>query len=370
MLSAGTYALTLPSTNENGNLNGDLDVITGSITIQGAGETLTFIDANEDDRVLHQLDTLATAVIWQDVTVQNGRVSSEGGCVAADAGLMIFNRSRLHSCETLSNNDGGGIYSELTSLYFVDSTVEDNQSIGSSADGGGIFIEQAYLALYDSVVQNNRAGDDGGGIYVEHVGLLLDASDLLSNTAGISITTGTVDGAGYFGYEGGLVMRNDSKIQYNEVSSGTSGEGGGINAYSGVIIENSTISHNKHAHFGGGVYTDEAGGWIVNSVIEQNEAGQRGGGVYFDSGGEIYNSYIRDNEASQLGGGIYNGSGSLVFASEVYSNTAVSGGGIYNDNVPLGLFNSDVRWNEATADGGGNLEFPSGIITATEHDSS
>src|SRR4029079_4205277 len=54
-LQAGTYALTIGGDEENAGVSGDLDVRSGSVTVQGAGGAATVIERQFTDkgRVLH-----------------------------------------------------------------------------------------------------------------------------------------------------------------------------------------------------------------------------------------------------------------------------------------------------------------------------
>ncbi len=357
-LSAGTYSLTITSTNENNNLDGDLDVLTGSITFQGAGENLTIIDGAADGRLVHAGSANAAAVFFQDLTLTNGLFSgSYGGCFYAVNGLAIFNRATVSNCKADSN--GGGVSGDIATLILVESLIENNQTTGVSRDGGGLWVEDGPMLLFDSQVISNSATADGGGIYIEHTYLLLDNSAILSNTAKRSINA---DGGGYYGYEAGLIMRNSSLVQYNVVT-GTLGDGGGLQIYSGAIIDDSTISHNFATGSGGGFLSD-GGTWIRNSLIEYNQAGGEGGGLKFSYGGTIENSTIQYNQSLQSnggGGGLQTSAGATIIASNFYSNTAFSGGGLFNDFGGFYITNSDIRWNSATVIGTGLIEGGGGI---------
>jgi len=352
LLSAGTYSLTLPSTDEDGNLDGDLDIITDSLTIQGAGDTLTIIDANQDDRVIdhsHE-DALPIALLLHDLTLTNGMLEEYGGCLQADAGLTLLVETIISDC---SGTYGGGIYSYYGVVTLVDSKVM--RSVGSEY-GGGIYVENGTLSLYDSVVISNTAAEYGGGVYIDQTHLVLDNSDILSNTA-------ESDGGGYMGNEAGLIMRNDSLVAYN-VITGTDGRGGGVYAYSGSVIADSAISHNTSAAEGGGIYANYGGVWLSNSYIEHNQTlYDNGGGLYVGDSGIVQGSTIAGNSsATGNGGGLFTEDSTLLIRdTKFYSNTANSGGGLANDNGAILLFNGDVRWNTATTTDTSGIEGGGGI---------
>jgi len=97
ILPAGTYTTTIATTNENANANGDLDINT-SLTIIGAGEASTFVEANASpgaafDRVFHVLGVSTNAVI-EGVTVRNGRTLAtapqfRGGGIRSEGNLTL-----------------------------------------------------------------------------------------------------------------------------------------------------------------------------------------------------------------------------------------------------------------------------------------
>ena len=74
-LPAGTYNLTLDAPSEDANASGDLDIITRSVTIRGAGAATTIIDGNEIDRVLDVLDE--GMLLLEDVTVTKGKTTGK-----------------------------------------------------------------------------------------------------------------------------------------------------------------------------------------------------------------------------------------------------------------------------------------------------
>jgi len=350
VLSTGTYSLTIPSTDEDLNLDGDLDIITGSLTIQGAGDTLTIIDAVQDDRVIEHSyrNTLPVALFLHDLTLTNGTAEQNGGCLRAEAGLTILANTVVSQCTltgTGSSIEGGGIYSYFSAVTLVDSTVKLNVANGKRSDGGGIYNGNGPVSLYDSLVYSNTAGQ-GGGVYIDHTHLLLDNSDILSNTAEGD------DGGGYNGYEAGLVMRNDSLVAYN-VLTDTNSDGGGLFLYSGGVIADSTISHNSSASNGGGIYSDNGGVWMDNSQVEDNQSAGDGGGMYLYTGGVIEDSTFEGNRSGSYGGGLFAYLQALIRDTRFYSNTAEYGGGLSNDEGGVAIFNSDFRWNTATSEGGG-----------------
>ena len=96
--------------------------------------------------------------------------------------------------------------------------------------------------------------------------------------------------------------------------------------YGGLLLDGSTVSHNRGLGDGGGVCFSEGGLWMRSGLVEHNKAGGHGGGLYYASG-LIEDSTIRYNEAiTNTCGGLY--SWSLILNSTISNNKAAEGGGI------------------------------------------
>ena len=337
-----TYTLSITGTSEDENQTGDLDVITGSVTIRGAGQQATTIDGGEVDRVFDLGQTTFGTTIFEDLTVTNGLVPasgpSDGGCVNINAGLLVFVSSALSQCTA---DYGGGIASEYGTVRLVESLVQANVA---RVDGGGVAVYDAPLTILDSaIVSNTAVTDEGGGIYRDHAFAILDHTEVYSNVA--------FYGGGFNGYEAGIIVRNDSHIHHN---AAVDDYGGGLYAYSLMVIENSRLNYNEAKGYGGGIYA-EYGLRLENSTVEFNQSGpdSDGGGIYLDVSGWIISSTIRHNESISQGGGIHLEDGNLIVDSSlIYSNTAEDGGGISNEDGPLLLRESMIRDNVASRYGG------------------
>jgi len=152
-LSAGTYNLSRPGVDEEEGLTGDLDVH-GSVEIFGAGATMTTIDANGIDRVLHihPFGGSASARL-EDVAITGGLVDglTAGVLVWAGADLTI------ERCEIYGNSNTstsfGAVRSVVGSVLILrDSTVHDNV-------GGGVNISQGEVQIFNSTFSNNDGAE-------------------------------------------------------------------------------------------------------------------------------------------------------------------------------------------------------------------
>jgi hypothetical protein len=286
---AGTYTLSIPNVNEDDlssscannacdNTQGDLD-ISEDLTVNGAGQGSTIIDANDTDRIFHINDSGADtiAVTVTDMTIQdgtpreNGVLRGSGGCIFLDeGGPLTLTSVTLDSC-TSPNSNGGGVRGDAnTGTLTIQNSVISNNTVGSGGSGGGIYAAST-LVLADSTVSGNS-------------------------------TTGTGDG-------GGIRIETDATITNVTISGNTSNdEGGGIDStLSGAEtanITNSTISGNRAMDFGGGVVHDNTGTVTLNfttvtlNVADDDDNGTgSGGGIRQGSTGvvNIQNSIVQGN---------------------------------------------------------------------------
>jgi CSLREA domain-containing protein len=252
-LPAGYYTLTIPGTDEENNVTGDLD-INSYLTINGDGEGSTIIQAgtNSTNGIDQVLDVHAGFVVEiNDVRIRYGRVSNIGedhsGGGIRNSGALTLNNSRVSSNGAYSYGFwawyGGGIYNSSTgTLTLNNSTVAYNSGFET---GGGIFVEESgTVTLNNSTVNGNIAYVNGGGI---------------SNRGTLTLNNSTVSG--------------------NDATRG----GGGIDSSGSMTLNNSTVAYNT-ANIdeydwarGGGIRVPDSGAMTVvkNTIIGRNQ--DRGG---------------------------------------------------------------------------------------------
>jgi CSLREA domain-containing protein len=414
ILPAGTYTQTLTVASENLNAGGDWDITT-PITINGAGSGTTILQANAlpgvaTERVLHCI-TAATAVVVNDVTIQNGNyfTGTFGGGLRLETNSTNVTLNRVIVTNNRTAGSGGGIHFATagTTLTVNNSTISDNKALGGN--GGGINSTVNHtLNINNSVLTGNAStststlSTTGGAVTSGGSG----GTSIISITGGTisnNSATNTSTGAGY----GGAIFSRDTNLTVTGVTlsnNSTNGSGGAITCWLGAItgrtttITGSTISNNtantNPAEAGsGGITFDNFSASsigtlnIVNSALFGNTAPATGkGGAIFSwvepglAGSNtvnVTNSVIRGNSA-QIGGGINNesagiGAGDIsLINSTVSDNTsAEDGGGIHNlcsstGSANVNLTNSTVSGNTvptATRDGGGI--FNGGFLAST-----
>ncbi len=224
------------------------DAAADEITINGPGQSLLAVKQSVQLRVF-QIFSGSKATI-KGITISGGRSPNNAGGILNNPGAVL----------TLN-----------------DTTVTDNQALGTQQDtgnGGGIYnASNATLTLNRSTVSANKTVTlgSGGGIYSE----------------------------------GGTITLNDSTVGAN---TATDGFGGGIYNFNSILtLNHSTVSANK-GFSGGGISsgTDLTGitTTIRNSTISGNTADVRGGGIYNTRGlTTIQHSTITNNGATLSGNG-------------------------------------------------------------------
>ena len=227
-LSAGTYTLSISGTGENDSATGDLDV-TKDVTIVGAGQNLTIINANGIDRVFEvRADANFTV---EDLTIAGG--STSGG------------------------NDGAGVEARNAGSLIATRVIFTGNASGR--EGGAIHAIDDPVSLTDVALVGNSAATSGGGLRAEGVTTLTRVT-VSGNSA--------VDGAGIhqFGSSSDFTLVNVT-VSGNVAS----GEGGGIWTNRTMSVTNSTIAFNV-ANDGAGLYIHGSNGNLSlrNSILASN----------------------------------------------------------------------------------------------------
>lgn len=169
LLPAGTFTLTLAGQGEDTAATGDLD-ITESVTLIGAGEHVTILDAiTLGDRVFH---VRGGPVNISSCWVRSGETPGMGGGILNEAGL-ILDHVRVTGCFA---STGGGIHN-MGQLDMEQAVLSENTAWQA---GGGLF-SVATVNLKRSTVSLNSASS-GGGVFAGGE-TSVEASTLNGNTA-------------------------------------------------------------------------------------------------------------------------------------------------------------------------------------------
>jgi CSLREA domain-containing protein len=170
LLPAGTYTLALPPEygeegevyDEDQNLNGDLDVLAGSVILVGAGRDSSIINGALVDR-LFEVEAGAALTV-QDLTLRNGFTSENGGAIENRGRLLVrrslFGGNRIRYSWN-GDHHGGAIYNR-GSLEVYDSFFESNFiSVGDSGGAfGGALFNAGTLVVRDTLFRRNSVSTD------------------------------------------------------------------------------------------------------------------------------------------------------------------------------------------------------------------
>lgn len=262
---AGTYTLTLPAvplTYDQERLlstgarqtGGDLDILSGDLTIIGASPTTTIIQAGATtatgiDRIFDINNPKGGPGIGIDVTLQN---------------LTLRNGNSPTEPPTNFRHGGGAIQFDGFNL----------------ATG----LPKGKLTIRNCVITANQAASTGGAIKVAFGSLDIDGSVITSNTSQFAAGGGVM-------YDGGSQIANQSLSITNTTISGNSapdatfGSGGGVFASGNAsfFFENNTFLNNSAGADGGAIaavgFAAGKTKTINKNRIENNSA-LRGDGVF------------------------------------------------------------------------------------------
>lgn len=278
LLPAGTFALTRTGAGEDAAATGDLDA-TDDLTLTGAGEALTVIDAAQLDRAFDSHPGAGGMTLWLvGITVRNGLVSTaaDGGCFRnPENGRLLFDSVAVRGCQT-------------------------------AGMGGAVFNAGRFEAIFSALNDNGDAQRlDGTGGGVANVGPNASVYLLRSELRGNSARSG---GALYTSAEFVTPNTSEVRIEHCSLIGNTVLQGGGAlfnNSRTRVFLEDSTVSGNTSSS-GGGLFNDGGGLFFIrNSTITRNHANNIGGGiseVHFNADFIVLrNSIVAGNTADFLG---------------------------------------------------------------------
>jgi len=155
-----------------------------SITIKGAGMSQTIVQAYATpfntpaaNSSVFNLDGVYSSVITitlQDMTIQNGYTTSNGGGIRITKTGTVTPTLNLTNLKISNNNSigGGGVYiSGAVSLAITGCNITGNTMTGSGGNGGGIYIIPGTVNPVNATIKNstisfNNCVSNGGGIMV------------------------------------------------------------------------------------------------------------------------------------------------------------------------------------------------------------
>ena len=270
-LKPKSYALAIPSTDEDANANGDLDVSSGGpLTILGVEQSGgTDISQGGDDRIF-DLVGLSPDLTVEKTDLQGGDVTSFSSAEAR----------------------GGSIRASATSprLKLRRVTIEN----ANARTGGAIYASNsAKMSVNDSQLVTNEATVAGGAIATSNAARVKVKGSTLTDNSVTSTADSILGGAIMHQANTGKLTVLDSSLALNQLTASGSGNtvaGGAIQSSGPLEIRRSFLGANTilattsgAAERGGGLSVTGGPANIVNSTFFQNDAGDsdgRGGGLY------------------------------------------------------------------------------------------
>jgi len=376
VLNAGIYHLTLTETGSS--TGGDIS-INRDITITGAGNANTVIDANGNSRFF---DVQSGSLTLNYLQLTNGNSSSSGGAVVVGINSSFY-ANHVHLLSNSASISGGAVHAEGLieikhstisnsnalnnfggAFYVIGSALFDNVVLDSNnaESGGAIFsTASADLTILNGAIENNIAVSSGGGI-VSVGDLSITGTHIANNIASSG------NGGGIYAFGSGLVSISDASVFTNSAQQ----EGGGVflNLMTDTVVQNTSIDSNQAGLHGGGFFVSGSGDVLVDSSTISSNVASNGNGGGIDNSNHntlIVNSTLSGNYAGFNGGGISTSSSIELIHATITENTARSAGGLAltsNGNLTNTLVaNNQINGGASTSvdidgvvlSGGGNL---------------
>ena len=207
-------------------------------------EHASILDAKASGRVLNQPDTFNTLTIWDNFTIQNGKLTAAGS-QNLGSGVALMPKGRVINC-LIQNNTfdysgnclGGGIgqdSGDRNDTCAINCVVRNNVA----SHGGGVRIRGVIL---NSIIEENTSTTNAGG------GMHLQA------------------GAAY-----NCIIRNNESLKNT----------GGVRCYGTSDLVNCLVVGNKAGGKVGGVGCESKPSNIINCTIVENEQVATGGDAVF-----------------------------------------------------------------------------------------
>ena len=360
VLLPGTYRLTIAGQDENNAETGDLD-ITESLTIIGAGDGSTIIDAAGLDRAFHviagaSLDLKGVTVINGDATV-GGAILNQGTFLTED--VTISNSSAVL---------GGGIYNDIVEDELVGDISAGDTTL--TVDDVTVFPRQAGFVIQIGSEQLRVDSISGSTLTVTRGFNSTTATghaegDIVTSVASsvVSLLSTTVTGNAALLNGGGLFNNDILNLTLSSVSGNSAGiRGGGLYNTETATVDRSTFDANVAEVRGGAIFNEGTTSstpstvLVAASTLSNNSAGARGGAIFNSQNLTISNSTVSGNLAGGEGAGVFNtgpdsassGTATVVNSTIVANATDFSAGGVFNDaGSTVVLTNSIVAGNTA-----------------------
>ena len=309
--------LTLNSTTVTNNTGGN----GGGIYIKEAGARLTMtgglITNHTNNGNGGAIGNERGNVTLINVNISNNTSKLGGGVWNKDVDATL-NVTNSPFSQNTANDDGGAIFNDKGAVTINNTDFDDNTG---TRDGGALWFNDSAgtVTITNSTFTSNQTTDeDGGAIYSNQTTLNINTSTFDDNTA-------NRDGGALYSTDGNSnVTITDSTFSSNQT---TVQDGGGIFFNNGTLtINRATINANSAARDGGGLWLKDAIATLTNVTISGNTApGDEGGGIRGEKGTvRLDNATLTGNSAGS-GGGIFVESDPVILFNTIVANSASGG---------------------------------------------
>jgi hypothetical protein len=227
---------------------------------------------------------------------------AEGGAILQIEGALTISGSTFSGNTTKTGTQGGvavgGAVESIRAAVAISASAfaANLASAGPEAigEGGAVFGHEGSLAIEGSSFTGNSAG----GTNAASVGEGGAVSESAATTIADSSFTANVASGPQFSEGGALAALGGTSSVTASMLAGNSSAGAGAKSVGGalfdgaegggVVLVNSTLTGNRSAGFGGGLYNLAGTAKLANATIDANSAGgSGGGGNVFTGGGTV-----------------------------------------------------------------------------------
>ena len=229
-----TYTLTARNNSTDGGTG--LPVITGQVTIEGSGATIT----RSGSAAFRLLDVATRGSLTiRNLTLTNGLANdgvNGGGAIFSHGTLDVSGSTFSGNSSPAASGTSGGAINSSGTLTVTTSTFTGN----TAQEGGGIF-NQSTATITNSTFSNNKATIYGGGALLNAAGSATLTGDTFTGNSG--------PGGGAIDNDTTLNIRNST---FTGNTAGSNG-GGGVQNFGTTTITQTTLSDNS-SPYGANIY--------------------------------------------------------------------------------------------------------------------
>ena len=228
LTSGCVYTLTAANNSTDGGTG--LPVITGRVTVQGSGATITRSSAG--GTAAFRIFDVASAgnLTLSSVTLSNGLANNGvqgGGAIYSHGTLSVSGSTFTGNSSPATTGTSGGAINSSGTLTVTTSTFTGN----TAQEGGGVF-NQKTATITNSTFTNNKATIYGGGALLNAAGTETVTGDTFTGNTG----------------PGGGAIDNDTALNISDSTfynnTGGSNGGGAVENFGTTTIKQSTLAGN------------------------------------------------------------------------------------------------------------------------------